>query len=199
MIFTGDAIFEGGAGKFLEGTPLMMHQILYRMLEYEDEAENVKLFYGHDYGWKNTMWMKEVIFSKDKIRSDTSPRLLQLRDKIDAKHERLTALRSTEKTQYSTGNTLKEELELNLFLNIVKEASSHGYEDGENELGLDELGDLIGCQEDPVRITERGVEGIRILRESRSAFDQFVDPIGSKYRAWKSKLRMQQIEMKKEE
>ena len=46
------------------------------MLEYEDEAENVKLFYGHDYGWKNTMWMKEVIFSKDKIRSDTSPRLL---------------------------------------------------------------------------------------------------------------------------
>ena len=44
MIFTGDAIFEGGAGKFLEGTPLMMHQILYRMLEYEDEAENVKLF-----------------------------------------------------------------------------------------------------------------------------------------------------------
>ena len=130
MIFTGDAIFEGGAGKFLEGTPLMMHQILYRMLEYEDEAENVKLFYGHDYGWKNIMWVKESIFSKDKIRSDTSPRLLQLRDKIEAKHERLMALRTTEKTQYSTGNTLKEELELNLYLNIVKEASSHGYEDG---------------------------------------------------------------------
>ena len=76
MIFTGDAIFEGGVGKFLEGSPLMMHQILYRMLEYEDEAENVKLFYGHDYGWKNIMWIKDSMFSKDKIRSDTSPRLL---------------------------------------------------------------------------------------------------------------------------
>ena len=146
IIFTGDNLFEGGVGKFLEGTPLMMHSILYRMLEYEEDAENIKLFFGHDYGWKNIMWVRESIFSKEKICPDTSPRILQLRDKIEAKYERLMELRNPEKTYCSTGTTLKDELELNLFLNIVKEASSHGYEDGENELGLDELGDFIGCQ-----------------------------------------------------
>ena len=56
----------------------MMHSILYRMLDYEDEAESVRLFYGHDYGWKNISWVKQSIFAEDKINSDTSPRLLQL-------------------------------------------------------------------------------------------------------------------------
>ena len=56
----------------------MMHSILYRMLDYEDEAESVRLFYGHDYGWKNISWVKQSIFAEDKINSDISPRLLQL-------------------------------------------------------------------------------------------------------------------------
>ena len=92
------------------------------------------------------------------------------------------ALRTPERTYCSTGNYLKEELELNLYLNIVREAASHGYEDGENELGLDELGDFIGCKQDPVEIRARGIEGVGILRQSRTAFDSTIDPIGREFR-----------------
>ena len=67
MIFTGDCLFEGGVGKFFEGTPRMMHQILTTLFEDYGEGKNTRLFYGHDYGWKNIKWAKEVIFAPEKV------------------------------------------------------------------------------------------------------------------------------------
>ena len=79
MIFTGDCLFEGGVGKFFEGSPRMMHSILKELLlEPERDPSLTTMFYGHDYGWKNMKWVKEVIFAPENIKSKTHPDILEL-------------------------------------------------------------------------------------------------------------------------
>ena len=63
-LFTGDCIFMGGVGKFFEGTPEQMFEIL--KVRSAQIGDDCLTFYGHDYGLKNLSWACYLTSSLDK-------------------------------------------------------------------------------------------------------------------------------------
>lgn len=63
-LFTGDCIFMGGVGKFFEGTPAEMTDILQKRSQ--QVGDECLTFYGHDYGLKNLSWACYLLESIDK-------------------------------------------------------------------------------------------------------------------------------------
>lgn len=63
-VFTGDTLFNGGCGKFLEGTAEQMHKNLNEILGHL--PGDTKIYPGHEYTKANLEFAK-TIFSSDKL------------------------------------------------------------------------------------------------------------------------------------
>ena len=59
FLFTGDCLFEGGIGRPFEGSIVESCTIMAQI-----EASiggKTRLFFGHDYGFKNYLWAQDYI------------------------------------------------------------------------------------------------------------------------------------------
>ena len=96
------------------------------------------------------------------------------------------ALRDRENNYCSTGNLLSEEIELNLYMKVFLETESSGTKKSKTPEETDEqigkFGSFIGCTVDISNQHQRAIEAIRILRESRTGYDDVVDAIGREYK-----------------
>ena len=73
IIFTGDCLFEGGVGMFLEGVPEQMSTCLDNLFtsRVTDKHDQLALFFGHDYGFKNYLWAADHCIGENTISKNT--------------------------------------------------------------------------------------------------------------------------------
>lgn len=62
-LFTGDCLFLGGVGQFLEGTAAEFTGTLRKISG--EISDDTLLFYGHNYGRKNLEWANQFMQERD--------------------------------------------------------------------------------------------------------------------------------------
>uniref|UniRef100_W8B4Y8 hydroxyacylglutathione hydrolase n=2 Tax=Ceratitis capitata TaxID=7213 RepID=W8B4Y8_CERCA len=65
VVFTGDTLFQGGCGRFFEGTPDQMYSALCEKLS--SLPEDTKVFCGHEYTLQNMAYARHVEPMNDRI------------------------------------------------------------------------------------------------------------------------------------
>lgn len=115
IIFTGDCLFEGGVGMFLEGVPEQMATCLDNLFtsRVTDSHDRCALFFGHDYGFKNYIWAADHCLGEKTISKNTD-QASAFKEKIVARKNALLERRRAGFA--STGTLLSEEMKTNLFL-----------------------------------------------------------------------------------
>ena len=116
FLFTGDCIFEGGVGMFFEGCAdnmkMIFDELFDRRFANMHEHHKVALFYGHNYGWKNLYWAHDYMTASLDLPPHDDVAALQQR--LSQRKEKLYEGRR--QGIASTGNTLKDEKEHNMFM-----------------------------------------------------------------------------------
>jgi hypothetical protein len=178
MLFTGDCIFQGGVGMFFEGTANMMHSIIKELKK--NVSPETKLFYGHNYGWKNLLWAKEFLnglresyFYSQTIRSMPEPVMARFKELIE-KVSNASAEVNKKKLKgiASTGVSLQEESDCSLFLAAV------GPDDSERGLMAEILQHILlkntsrAIRKSDELYEREETEAITYMRTAKTHFDQ---------------------------
>ncbi|XP_046327986.1 hydroxyacylglutathione hydrolase, mitochondrial-like isoform X2 [Haliotis rufescens] len=102
-VFTGDTLFQGGCGKFFEGTPDQMHKALIEVLS--ALPQQTKVYCGHEYTVSNLKYAAHVEPSSEAVAS-----------RLEWAQNQRT------KGEATVPSTIGEEMQINPFMR-VREAS----------------------------------------------------------------------------